>query len=236
MRVFAIVAAAGSGERFGRSGGKQLAPLAGATVVEHAVRPVAACERVEGIIVVTRERDVPAISGLFRGVPKVLGVVAGGQTRQDSVRNGLAALPSEADVVVVHDGARPLLTRHVVDAVLDALTPGVDAAIVGHPSVDTIKSVDCEGFVLKTEDRERLWLVQTPQAFRIDALRAAFERAEAEGVVATDDSAVVEAVSGRVRVVRGPRDNIKVTVPEDLAVAEALLRRRAGIVDAEGAQ
>lgn len=229
MRVFAIIAAAGSGERFGRPGGKQLAPLAGATVVEHAVRPLLACERVDGVVVVTREEDVPVLAGLFAGAPKIFGVVAGGETRQDSVREGLAALPPHVDVVVVHDGARPLITAETVEVVLEALGPGVDAAVVGHPSVDTVKSVDEDGFVLRTEDRQRLWLVQTPQAFRVGALSAALERAAAVGAVATDDAALVESVGGRVRVVAGPRDNIKVTMPEDLAVAEALLASRTGL-------
>ncbi len=227
MRVVAIIAAAGSGERFGRPGGKQLATLAGATVVEHAARPILACGRVDGVVVVTREEDVPAFLQLFADAPKVIGVVAGGETRQDSVRAGLAAVPPSAEVVVVHDGARPLVTAEAVEAVLEALGPGVDAAVVGHPSVDTVKSVDHDGFVVKTEDRQRLWLVQTPQAFRVDALSAALERAAEAGTVATDEAALIESAGGRVRVVAGSRDNIKVTVPEDLAVAEALLMRRA---------
>lgn len=234
MRVFAIIAAAGSGERFGRPGGKQLAPLAGSTVLEHAVRAVAACERIEGIVVVTRQEDVPVVSELLCCVPKVSRVVEGGETRQASVRNGLAAIPADADAVIVHDGARPLVTVDAVDAVLDALDADVDAAIIGHPSVDTVKSVGPDGIVLKTEDRERLWLVQTPQAFRVGALRSALDRAEAHGFVGTDDSALVEAAGGRVRVVRGSRDNIKVTVPEDLAVAEALLLHRAGSAHERG--
>lgn len=234
VRVYAIIAAAGTGERFGRPGGKQLAPLAGSTVLEHAVRAVAACERIEGIVVVTRREDVSAVSALFRGALKVSRVVEGGETRQASVRNGLAAIPADADVVVVHDGARPLVTVDAVDAVLDALDADVDAAIVGYPSVDTVKSVGPDGIVLKTEDRELLWLVQTPQAFRAGALRSALERAEAHGLVGTDDSALVEAAGGRVRVVRGSRDNIKVTVPEDLAVAEALLLHRTGPVRERG--
>ncbi|MCL4078508.1 2-C-methyl-D-erythritol 4-phosphate cytidylyltransferase [Coriobacteriia bacterium Es71-Z0120] len=227
VRVAAIVAAAGSGERFGRAGGKQLAPLAGATVLEHAVRPLAACRRIEAVVVVANPADVDTVAALLAREPKVVRVVAGGATRQESVMRGLDALPAGVDVVVVHDGARPLLAADTVDAVLDALDEGSDAVIVGHPSYDTVKSVGPDGIVERTEDRERLWLVQTPQVFRAQTLRTALEGAARTGVTGTDDAALVEASGGRVRVVRGSRDNVKVTVPEDLVLAEAVLRARA---------
>ncbi|MBC7265812.1 MAG: 2-C-methyl-D-erythritol 4-phosphate cytidylyltransferase [Coriobacteriia bacterium] len=235
MRVAAIVAAAGSGERFGRPGGKQLAPLAGATVLEQTVRAVAASERVDGVVVVANLDHVDAIAGLLAGEPKVMRVVAGGATRQESVARGLDALPPEVEVVVVHDGARPLVTPELLEAVLVELDESVDAVIVGYPCFDTVKSVGPDGLVVRTEDRGRLWLVQTPQAFWARALRAAFERAQRSGVTATDDAAVVEADGGRVRVVRGPRDNIKITVPEDLAIAEAVLQVR-GLARGGGAR
>jgi 2-C-methyl-D-erythritol 4-phosphate cytidylyltransferase len=226
VRAAAIVAAAGSGERFGRAGGKQLAPLAGATVLEHAVRPLVACSRIDAVIVVASPSDVDAVRALLAGEQKVTCVVEGGATRQESVAHGLDALPPGIDVVVVHDGARPLLAVDTIEAALDALDEEVDAAIVGYPSYDTVKSVTPGGIVERTEDRERLWLVQTPQVFRVHALRAALERAALSGVIGTDDAAIVEANGGRVRVVRGPRDNLKVTVPEDLTVAEAVLQSR----------
>jgi 2-C-methyl-D-erythritol 4-phosphate cytidylyltransferase len=226
VRVAAIVAAAGSGERFGRPGGKQLAPLAGATVLEHAVRAVAASEKVEGVVIVANVDNVDAITALLASEPKVVSVVAGGATRQESVARGLDALrPRLRSSWFTTEHARSL-PPELLEAVLEELDETVDAAIVGYPCFDTVKSVGSDGLVVCTEDRERLWLVQTPQAFWARALRAAFERAQRPGVTATDDAAVVEADGGRVRVVRGPRDNIKITVPEDLAIAEAVLRVR----------
>lgn len=236
MRVGALVAAAGVGERFGRTGGKQLAPLAGATVLEHAVRAVAASEHVEGVVVVANPDHVDVVAELFANEPKVLSVVAGGATRQESVARGLEALPSGVEVVVVHDGARPLVTSALLEAALAALDEGVDAVVVGYPCYDTVKSVFSDGLVERTEDRERLWLVQTPQVFRVEALRDAIAHARCFGITGTDDAALVEARGGRVRVLRGPRDNLKITVPEDLALAEAILRVRGVGVHKGGAR
>ncbi|MCX8006624.1 MAG: 2-C-methyl-D-erythritol 4-phosphate cytidylyltransferase [Coriobacteriia bacterium] len=226
MRVVAIIAAAGVGERFGRPGGKQLVSLAGATVLEHALRPFVSSPLVDAIVVVAHPRDVAAVRRLTGSVPRILCVVPGGATRQESIRRGLEAVPHGAEIVVVHDGARPLLTTETLERVLEALGEGADAAIVGHPCYDTVKRVRDDGFVERTEDRSGLWLVQTPQAFRTGILRHALEQASSEGIEATDDASLVERYGGRVRVVLGPRDNLKVTVAEDLAIAEALLSAR----------
>jgi len=141
------------------------------------------------------------------------GAVAGGSTRSESVRAGLAEVPAECDVICIHDAARPLASADLFRAVIDALRPGVDGAVPGVPVTDTIKIVDAAGGVVNTPDRSTLTAVQTPQAFRAAALRAA----HADATDGTDDASLVEAAGGRVVVVAGESTNRKVTHPDDLA-------------------
>jgi 2-C-methyl-D-erythritol 4-phosphate cytidylyltransferase len=199
LSVWAIVVAAGSGSRFGRP--KQFESLGGTTILQRSIDVASrACD------------DVVVV------LPAGEGGVTGGATRSDSVRNGLAAVPHDAEIVVVHDAARPLVTPALFKAVIDAVRAGADAAVPGVAVSDTIKRIDGER-VLETLDRAELVAVQTPQAFRLDALR----RAHASGGDATDDAALVEAAGGSVVVVPGEATNIKITTPDDLRVAEALL-------------
>ena len=148
--------------------------------------------------------------------------VVGGASRSESVRNALAAAP-EATVAVVHDAARPLVTPDLVQRCVDALTEGIDGAIAAAPVTDTVKEVDQDSRVTRTLDRSRLWAVQTPQVFRADVLRRALEASAETLAAATDDAALVEAAGGTVLVVEAPPENLKVTSPLDLRVAEALL-------------
>lgn len=196
--MWAVVVAAGSGRRFGSQ--KQFAALGGGTVLDRAV--AVAGEVVDGVVAV-----VPADHADER--PRS---VAGGGTRSESVRRGLAAVPAEADVIVVHDGARPFASVALFRAVIGAVREGADAAVPGIPVSDTVKVVDDAMVVVETLDRSRLVAVQTPQAFRAAALRAA-HAGEAEG---TDDASLVERAGGRVVVVPGEPDNRKITVVEDL--------------------
>jgi 2-C-methyl-D-erythritol 4-phosphate cytidylyltransferase len=145
-------------------------------------------------------------------------VVAGGATRSESVRSGLAAVPLDADIIVIHDAARPLARAALWNSVIEAVTAGADAAIPAGPVTDTVKQVDDEGRLL-TLDRSRLVAVQTPQAFQADVIR----RVHQAGHQATDDAALVEADGGKVILVEGPLDNLKVTSPLDLIVAAALM-------------
>jgi 2-C-methyl-D-erythritol 4-phosphate cytidylyltransferase len=200
VRVWAIVVAAGTGSRFGKP--KQFEMLGDRTILQWSTDAArAACD---DVVVV-----VPAGSE---------GGVAGGATRSESVRNGLASVPADAEIVVVHDAARPLATAALFATVIDAVKSGADGAIPAVPVTDTIKRVDGDR-VVETLDRSALVAVQTPQAFRADVLR----KAHAVGADATDDGALVEAAGGRVVVVPGETANIKVTTPHDLRVAEALL-------------
>jgi 2-C-methyl-D-erythritol 4-phosphate cytidylyltransferase len=207
VRVSCIVVAAGSGARFGSA--KQFATLGGARLVDIAVD--AALAHSDDVVVV-----LPP-DATWDGVP-VTAAVPGGAQRSDSVRAGLAAIAPDADVVVVHDAARPLASSDLFESVIAAVRDGADGAVPGVAVTDTVKRVG-EGFVTETVDRSELVAVQTPQAFRADVLR----RAHASGAVATDDAALVESFSGRVAVVRGEAANLKVTTARDLVVAEALL-------------
>jgi 2-C-methyl-D-erythritol 4-phosphate cytidylyltransferase len=150
--------------------------------------------------------------------------VAGGAERSHSVRNALAALPADADVVVVHDAARPLVTPDLVAACIAALD-GVDAAIAAAPLTDTVKEADGDR-VVRTLDRTRLWAVQTPQVFRRAALEDVLAQPDDVLAAATDDAGLIEAAGGSVRLVAAPRWNLKVTLPEDLRMAELLLTTR----------
>jgi len=152
--------------------------------------------------------------------------VTGGRSRSESVRNALAAAP-EAEIAIVHDAARPLLSRGLAERCVAAIhAPGVDGAIAAAPVTDTIKEADSTGRVLRTLDRSMLWAVQTPQVFWADKLRAALDVDDATLAAATDDAGLVEAAGGTVAVVEAPRENLKVTTPLDLRVAEQLLERR----------
>ena len=213
--MWSIVVAGGSGQRFGQL--KQYAMLAGRPVLEWAV---SACRaHSAGVVLVVPDGASDDRHGADA-------VVSGGATRADSVRCGLAAVPAGADVVVVHDAARPLASADLFGAVVAAVTEGgADGAVPGVPVRDTIKIVDESGRVTNTLDRATLVAVQTPQAFRAGVLR----RAHREGPTgATDDAMLVEAVGGTVRVVPGEPGNLKITDPGDLPVAERLLTTAAG--------
>jgi 2-C-methyl-D-erythritol 4-phosphate cytidylyltransferase len=204
--------------------------VAGAPVVTHALRALDAAGSVDAIVLVC----APDLADEFRemavarpGIVKVTDIVAGGATRQLSVAAGLAALPDGTDVVIIHDGARPLVAPETIDgAVTELEASGADGVVVGHRSFDTVKSVGPRLEVSGTPDRSSLWVAQTPQVFRRRALVDAHERAVAESWECTDDASLVERSGGRVRMFEGPRWNIKVTVADDLIAVAALLASR----------
>jgi 2-C-methyl-D-erythritol 4-phosphate cytidylyltransferase len=212
--VWAIVVAGGSATRFGHP--KQFAELGGRQVLEHSLD--AARRFSDGTVLVLPQSALPSASSW-----RCERVVAGGATRAASVRAGLAALPEACEVVVVHDAARPLATPALFEAVIAAVVAGADGAVPGVPLTDTVKRVH-GGEVVETLDRASLVAVQTPQAFRAEALR----RAHAGEPEATDDAGLLEAIGARVVVVPGERGNLKLTRPADLVTAAALLEADAG--------
>lgn len=220
MRAAAVLPAGGAGLRMAADGGrKQYVELAGEPVLLRALRPFLDHPRVHWIVVALPADDVAAPP---LALPEEVVVVAGGAERGDSVRRALEAVPAEADAVLIHDAARPLLTRAVVDRVLAAVGPDV-GAIAAVRVADTLKAVADDGAITRTVDRAGLWRAQTPQGFPRAMIVDAYRRAEADGVLATDDAALVERCGGRVVVVPGDTRNLKVTRPEDLRLAETLL-------------
>ena len=218
--VWAVVVAAGRGERLGGPHPKAFAKLAGRPLLAESLERLDASEWIEAIVVaapVGWEEPVILLAEEL-GLGKVRASVAGGEARADSVRAGLAEVPHEAAAVLVHDAARPIVPPHLVERLLAVLGDGWDGAVPGLPVTDTLKRAE-EGRVVETLERSGLWAVQTPQAFAAEPLR----RALARGRDGTDCAAFVEAAGGRVRIVEGDPRLVKVTTPADLALVEALL-------------
>ncbi|HEY3019502.1 MAG TPA: 2-C-methyl-D-erythritol 4-phosphate cytidylyltransferase [Solirubrobacteraceae bacterium] len=208
----ALLVAAGRGERLGAPGPKAFIMLAGRPMLEWSLDALRAAPSVERVVVAVP----PGVEWVGGDVS-----VAGGESRSQSVRNALAAA-GDADVVVVHDAARPLLDADLVERCVRALDGGADAVIAAAPVTDTVKEA-ADGIVTRTVDRSRLWAVQTPQVFRRAALEAALAQPDAVLATATDDAGLVEARGGVVRVVESSPRNLKVTTPTDLKLAELLL-------------
>lgn len=226
-RTAAIIPSAGAGRRMASGGSrKNYLELAGRPVLAHTLAAFEASPGVEAVFVVAPAGDENLIHAMARdnGIGKLAGVVAGGAERQESVANGLAAAGDGWDIVIVHDGARPLVTPEIVGSCLEAAR--VDgAAVVAVPVKDTIKAAT-EGFVRETLPRETLWAAQTPQAFAFTLLEDAHDRARKDRYLGTDESSLVERTGAKVRLVKGSYENIKITTPEDLARAEQILRMR----------
>jgi 2-C-methyl-D-erythritol 4-phosphate cytidylyltransferase len=223
MRVSGIIVAAGSGSRMGGAVNKHLLPLAGRPVVAHALAAFQACWIIDDVILVGGQERLDVYQGIVDqyGLTKVRAIVQGGETRQESCAKGLNEV-TDADIVCVHDGARPLVTeRMIVESAQQAAEHG--AALVAVPVKDTIKHATDDGFVRETLPRERLWQVQTPQAFRPEILRRA-QQAAGDAFIGTDDAVLVERLGLPVKIVQGEYSNIKITTADDLVVAEYLLR------------
>jgi 2-C-methyl-D-erythritol 4-phosphate cytidylyltransferase len=220
--VAVIIPAGGSGSRMGGAR-KPLLQLGGEPLLARCLRPFLARRDVRWIVVALPAELHAAPPPWLLEDPRVRTVLGGGE-RSDSVRHALAAVPDEAAIVLVHDAARPLVAADVIERCVAAAADG-RSAIAAVPVIDTIKEVDDGGRIVATPDRRRLWAAQTPQAFPARVLRQAHERAAAEGVGATDDSALVARYGGTVIVVEGAHENVKITTPADMALAETLLAR-----------
>ena len=221
----AVIVGAGRGARFGAAD-KIIASLAGRPVLAYSLDAVQSAATIEAIVVVAGEHTQEIVVELTASGkwPKVVATVTGGDRRQDSVAAGLAAVPAGIDLVAVHDAARPLAPPALFDACLAAARHS-GAAIAAIPVADTLKRV-AGGRIVATVSRESLWAAQTPQAFRLDLLRRAFTEANERRLDVTDEASLLEALGIPVSVVPGSLANLKITRPEDLAFAEALVAAR----------
>lgn len=224
MRITAVIVAAGRGTRMGGEKNKVFMRLGDSTVIGNTISAVSKCAQINDIVLVTRACDVLECMDNTQDCSKRIRIVAGGDTRQESVYKGLLAAEG-ADIVVIHDGARALITPEIITrTIMDAVTFG--AAAAGVICKDTLKKIDSDGFIEETIDRQSAVLIQTPQIFTRAEILKAHELAERDGFSATDDCAVYEKYIGKVKVTEGSYENIKLTTPEDMEVAENILNRR----------
>ena len=219
--VSAVIVAAGKGTRMGAGMNKVYLPLCGKTVLENTVMPFAESGVIDEIIVVTD--DVERCGRLLANIPKVTSVIPGGDTRGESVKNGLGA--ARGEFVAIHDGARALITAEEIEKAVNA-AQRYGAAAPGVKCKDTLKLADDEGFIIKTPDRERLYMIQTPQVFKTAEIVEMYGSARESF---TDDCAVMESCGGRIKLVEGSYENIKITTSEDLLTAERILEKRRSV-------
>ncbi len=220
--VSAVILAAGGSTRMGRP--KQFLPLQGQPLIAHTLRAFETCGVIDEIVIVAREEDHPVLREIVQreNIAKCTAIVVGGATRQQSAYAGVACCPS-ADLVAVHDGARPLITPSVIERVVQAaFEHGAAAAAVR--AKDTVKIADDRDMVVMTPDRSTVWNVQTPQICKREIYERAWAHAQKMGLQVTDDCQMIEAIGQQIKLVEGSYANIKVTTPEDLPVAEELLK------------
>jgi 2-C-methyl-D-erythritol 4-phosphate cytidylyltransferase len=228
LRVGAVVVAAGQGSRMGGIIKKQYINIAGKPMLAHTLSAVSVSKYIDEIIVVTGEDEIEYCREniiVKYGIPKVSGIIHGGKERQQSIFEGLKELKDRCDIVVTHDGARPFASPDMMDeSIIEANRYGAAACAVAVK--DTIKVADRDGFVIDTPERSRLFAVQTPQTFKFQLLYKAHIHARDEGFVGTDDTVLVERIGTGVRLFNGSYENIKVTTPGDVYIAEAIIKYR----------
>ncbi|MBT3365952.1 MAG: 2-C-methyl-D-erythritol 4-phosphate cytidylyltransferase [Nitrospina sp.] len=222
MNVCAIIPAGGQGTRMGGTVPKQFQALKGKPVLHYTLRTLQESDLIDSLVLVVPEKElVNARADWLNRPPVVKQVVVGGEKRQDSVFNGYQVLPKNTDIVLVHDGVRPFLSKEMIQETLE-VADKFGAAITAIPVNDTLKQVNNSGTVLRTVEREGLWRVQTPQAFRFDLLGEAFLKAQADSFYGTDEGSLIEYLGQEVRIVDGSEWNLKITRPEDLLLGESI--------------
>lgn len=224
----AVLPAAGQGKRMKSALNKQFMLLQGMPIIVHTLRVFQAAEVISKIVLVCSDGEEGYYSKdilLNYDIHKPVDVVTGGRERQDSVYRGLLDISDECEYVLIHDGARPLVTVDLICRAAEEVSLA-GAVVAGVPVKDTIKRTDNGGYIVDTLQRDLLWHVQTPQAFRMDLIMKAHKEARNAGFYGTDDATLVERFGTRVKIIPGSYENIKITTPEDIIIAEAILRRR----------
>src|SRR5512136_5506 len=235
MKADAVIVSAGKGHRFMEGKKKQFHFLEGKPILAHTLDKFEACPLIRSILLVVGQEDMDyclkEVVEKFE-FKKVSQIVPGGKRRQESVKNGIDALQKSAEVVAIHDGVRPFVTRAMIeDSIHSAVRYG--AVVLAMPVKDTIKMSNPDGTVLKTLDRESLWQTQTPQTFQAKVIREAYAKATEDGFVGTDDASLVERLGVKVHILPGSYTNIKITTPEDLILAHLFLKMKAQTKQAE---
>lgn len=226
MSNTAVILAAGLGKRMQAGHNKQFIEICGQSVLTHTLTVFAQIPEIAKIVLVVRAGEEDTCQNMIPEIAENKTVLAiGGKERQDSVHNGIRAITWECEYILIHDGARPLVTEEVIRRTLLA-AQNSGAAICAVPVKDTIKQADSDGNVLATIPRESLWAVQTPQVFRADLIRRAYENAYVHNHYGTDDSSLVEYLGEKIKIVTGDYENIKITTPEDIPTAEQILQKR----------
>ncbi len=227
MRVYSIVVAAGDGKRMGGKVKKPYLELAGHPLLFYALRNISSSPLITGTVLVAGNGLVDYCQQEIveaYGFNRVLSVVEGGSQRQDSVYHGLKALPEDAEMVVIHDGVRPFVSGKIIEDTIAAAIE-YEAVITGVRVKDTIKTVDESQRVMQTINRDGLWAVQTPQVFKAKLLRDCYDKAMDKGFYGTDDASIVEWAGFTVRIVEGEYENIKITTPFDMMMAEVMMEK-----------
>lgn len=225
--MYLLIPAAGSGKRMGADRNKLLLKVRSQTIIAWTLLAAQQASAISWIGVISQPMDWPDLKAIIANLKltKPVELIAGGSTRQESVYNGLQALPAAAEQVLIHDGARCLITPDLFNACAEAIRhcPGLIAAV---PVKDTIKVVDENGIIQSTPNRQQLWAAQTPQGFDVKLLKQCHDQGVREGWEVTDDAALLEKCGIPVRIVPGEETNLKVTTPQDLAIAEFILHNR----------
>jgi 2-C-methyl-D-erythritol 4-phosphate cytidylyltransferase len=227
-KVTVLIPAAGMGRRMGKAVAKQFLPLGDKPMLAHTLLAFQRAAEIDEIIPILSKEDMEnCLRDIIEQyhITKVKTLVVGGKERQDSVMNGLKKIDKDASVVLVHDGVRPFVTAEMIRESVELAKKG-ECVVVGVPLKDTIKEVDDKGLVSHTLERNRLWAIQTPQAFPFKMLKRAYEESSQQRIFGTDDAMLIERTGGKVRVIMGSYENIKITTPEDLVLAEEILKRR----------
>jgi len=225
MKVSAIIAGGGIGKRIGQAKPKQYIEILGRPIICHTLDVFFQFRDIEHIIIVVPSDHLNSFKDDIIekfGYPSNWKVACGGAHRQDSVRNGFSLVPKDSDVVLVHDGVRPFVTKELIKKTIDtAFDAG--AAVVAVPLKETIKKVGDDMFICETVDRGGLWSAQTPQAFRYEILKSAIDAAFRDNFYGTDEASIVERIGVKIKIVEGDSKNIKITTPDDIALAKAIV-------------
>lgn len=220
----AIIVAAGKGKRMGGQVSKQFLKLGGKEILAHTVGRFEQFSKIQEIVLVTGKDNIEDVRAMVRdyGWTKVTAVVVGGKERQNSVKCGLNALSKKTDIVLIHDGVRPFITEDMIERSIHT-AQNYGGCVLGVAAKDTMKICDDKGMVIETPTRSTLWHIQTPQTFRRELIEQAYDKAEQEGFLGTDDASVAEFAGAKIKVIPGSYQNIKITTKEDLLVGTCFL-------------